>query len=175
MIKSDSSVYKICLDVGAGFSLLLNSIDDKQISDIYLFGMIRTMWKPDRIVSIGVEANYLNLMKDKKTSVNTEFGATDFEAVLYCYPINGILSMRILDLDVFAGAGIAFVKSSVKAFNEESNTSIIAGSYNFGLAYSYLISKNLYIGIEGKVFFISSINKTASALILKIDWDMLEW
>ncbi len=173
--NADSSVYKVSIEVGVGPSLVLNKMYSKKLEDINTFAMLRMMWKPDKILHIGIEADYLNLMNENKTDITTEFGKTDFNASMYCYPVNGVLSMQFWGIDLYAGAGIAFVKSSITAFNEESKGAIIAGSYIYGASYSKYYSDEFSIGLEAKGFFISSINKIATALILKINWDLYSY
>lgn len=173
--ESDSSVYKVSMELGGGTSLLMNKMYAKRLSDFNTFGMIRFMWRPDRILNLGIEADYLNLMNETKENISTEFGSTNFDAKLYCYPINAVLSMKVWGIDFYAGAGMAIVESRVEAFNVISDAEIICGSYTYGLSYSKPLADNFSIGLEGKGFFISSINKAAVAIILKINWDLLKY
>ena len=173
--KVDSSVYKLSLEVGSGASMMMNKMNSRRFEDINLFAMVRLMWRPDRILNIGIEADYLDLMNDQRSGVETEFGTTDFRAKLFCYPINGILSMKLFGIDIYAGAGIAFVISRINAFDETSETHIITGSYTYAMAYSIPLTPRLSMGAEGKVFIVSTVNKVATSLILKLNWDILVW
>ena len=172
---TDTSYYNVSVEVGGGLSIMFNKMYSKKLNDIKAFAMMRVMWKPDKILNIGVEADYLNLMTEKKTNITTEFGTTDFSANLSCIPLNVVLSMGVCGFDIYAGTGLAFVNSSITAFNDQSDATIIAGSYIYGLSYSKLISKDLSIGLEAKGFFISSINKIASALIIKVNWNIYSY
>lgn len=173
--ESDSSKYKVSIELGAGTSLLINKMYAKKLSDFNAFWTIRIMWHPERILSVGIEADYLTLLKERKENINTDFGKTNFDAKLFSYPINAVLSMKIWGIDLYAGAGIAFVESKVNAFEVISDAEIISGSYTYGLSYSTLLFDDFSIGVEGKGFFITSVNKAATALILKINWDFLNY
>lgn len=168
----DNETYSLSLSISSGASLLLNKYEGykqerNKLKELFYYPTLKVMWRTNTLLNIGLESTYLTVMKDE------DYQITNFEGKMTALPVSLLFDMVIWGIDIYAGFGVTFLESNIKAFDDISSSRIIAGNYIYGLGYNIPITKNLGIGVEAKVFFITSINKYIACLGLNINYNIL--
>jgi hypothetical protein len=133
------------------------------------------MWNTNTLLNIGIESAFITIMKDQQYNQNTDFGITNFEALMTALPISLIFDMNIWKFNLYAGFGAAYIESYINAFDDNSSSSIIAGNYIYGLEYFISLTERLKVGLEAKLYYITSINKYLPGACISIGYDVFRW
>ncbi|MFZ4413919.1 MAG: hypothetical protein ACOYOV_12615 [Bacteroidales bacterium] len=166
--------FSLAATIGNG--LIANIDNTKKFNEnIYFSPSLRILWKPNRLLNIGIESAYLTISKQDSTTVSTEFGSTALRARLNGIPLLLVFNMKISKIDVFYGIGLSYVTSRLEAFGERVVVSNWYYCYDVALAYSHPLSKNLAIGIEAKTYFFPKLQKISGGLLINFSYRFLRW
>lgn len=168
---NDTEKYSLSLSISSGASLLLNKYEgykqaQNKLKELFFYPTLKIMWRTNTLLNIGLESTYLTVMKDE------DYQLTKFEAKMTAVPVSLLFNMNIWGIDIYAGFGVTFIESNINAFDDFSSSRIIAGNYIYGLGYNIPISKSLGVGIEAKVFYITSINKYITCLGVNFSYNL---
>ena len=169
------TTFSFSIDAAFGASLNINYLfEDKEPAFDYT-PMIRLLWKPNNDLSIGIETSLIKITNVNKTNVQTEFGIANIKGGVRAIPLVFVFNINKFGFDLFGGVGAAFVMTSIDSFNQTSKSSIIAGSYLYGLGYCVEVDKRLRIGIELFNYFITNIDRNIAGSRLKLSYDFYHW
>ena len=110
--------------------------------------LIRGMWHPGRSLAVGLMSGYIQLSNDKFPE--TENASARLSAV----PMQMALSMRFSALELGMGLGPYLLLSEIDYITVAKSNRLELGVTFFG-SYYIPIQKNLYIGFEARVLYLS--------------------
>ena len=105
--QNKDSLYTLTSYVGAGYVYNVTSFDYEYASlnrggwQAYL----RVMWKPEYLLSGGIEFGYTGVYSIDESSIQTDSGATSIKTNSYAYPLMIVFSMVSSNCGVTNGAG----------------------------------------------------------------------
>ena len=114
-----------------------------------LQGYLRVMWKPEYLLSGGIEFGYTSVYSVEENNIQTTSGTTNLKTNVYAYPLMIVFSMPIINnWDINAGTGYAFSVVKNESFGQESFSSDPASTFMLSTAYYWPVMKNSNLGVE---------------------------
>jgi hypothetical protein len=139
-------------------------------------GSIRVMWKPEYLLSAGLEVDRTHVYSVDQDQVQSEFGTTDLHASKAAWLILPVFSMSPLPaLEVNVGIGSAISTASVESFGNTSNSSEFGSAFMASVAYLVPLSENLRLGGELKFLRINKYEDDNLSLQVTLAYRFLEW
>jgi hypothetical protein len=160
------TIYSVSFQGFTGVSVKFRS-EKIALNNIFFSPGIKILWMPDNLLSIGIESDYIHLLKKSIKTQTSDYGETDFYASMNSVSLMTIFSMKIEDFDLAGGVGISYVTSNIVSFGTETNISNIYYCYTASLCYNFLKYKNFDLGLELKIFTISKLNSLIGGIYLK--------
>lgn len=149
--QNKDSLYSFTAYLGAGYVYNPTSFD-------YEYGSInrgswnanlRIMWKPEYLLSGGIEFGYTGVYSIDESSVETDFGTTGIKTTSYAYPLMIVFSMHIKKDWLFnAGTGLAFSVAKNEAFGGDVFSSNASSTTMISTAYYFPVMKDSQLGLE---------------------------
>ena len=139
-------------------------------------GSIRIMWKPEYLLSAGLEVGRTHIYSVNQDQVQTEFGTTDLHSSKDAWLILPVFSMSPLPaLEVNVGIGSAISTATVESFGNTSNSSEFGSAFMASVAYLVPLSGNLRLGGELKFIRINKYEDDNLSLQVTLAYRFLEW
>jgi len=149
--QNKDSLYTLTSYVGAGYVYNVTSFDYEYASlnrggwQAYL----RVMWKPEYLLSGGIEFGYTGVYSIDESSIQTDSGATSIKTNSYAYPLMIVFSMSPRkNWEVNVGTGVAFSVVKNEAFGSDAFSSNASSTSMVSTAYYYPVMKDSRLGLE---------------------------
>ena len=149
--QNNESLYSLTTYVGAGFVYNVTSFDYEygSLNRSGLLANLRVMWKPEYLLSGGIEFGYTGVYTIDESSVQTDSGTTSIKTNSYAYPLMMVFSMSpIENLKVNFGTGVAFSVVKNQAFGNEAFSSNASSTSMISTAYYWPVMKDSRLGLE---------------------------
>ena len=136
-------VHTLYIHAGGGFTRNVSDFDvvPEGLDRSGMFGTVRLMWKPEHLLSFGLEAGYQRIYAVNITNAPSPVGPISGNSVLNAIPVLLIFSMPVIDhFEAYVGGGFGFLHSTVEFLGDETISSaytpalMAAGSYFFPLS-----------------------------------------
>ena len=168
--------YTLSTEIGAGYSFYLTDMDYNELNKNGYSGMIRFMWNPEHLLSIGLETGYNYLYSVHLDNIETEFGNTEFSASMAAVPVFISFAMKVTDnFKIRAGSGTYLLFNRGDMFGNEIKSSLISIGFQTGFSYQRSLTKDFAIGGELQYSYISKIQDQTLSLQIIIIYDLLRW
>ncbi len=139
-------------------------------------GSIRVMWKPEYLLSAGLEVDRTHVYSVNQDQVQSEFGTTELHASKDAWLILPVFSMSPLPaLEANVGFGSAISTATVESFGNTSNSSAFGSAFMASVAYLVPLSENLRLGGELKFMRINKYEDDNLSLQVTLSYRFLEW
>ena len=172
----NEETYSLTAEFGAGYSRYFTTMDYDDLNKNGFSGMVRVMWNPEHLLSVGLETGYQYLYSIEVNNVETEFGTSDFSASMIAVPIFIAISMRVApNIKLTAGSGMFLLSNSGTAFGDALESSQISIGAHAGIAYVYPLNNLISIGGELQYSYYSKIQDQTFALQFLFVYKFLEW
>jgi len=149
--QNKDSLYSLTAYVGAGYVYNVTSFDYEyaSLNRGGLQGYLRVMWKPEYLLSGGIEFGYTGVYSIDEGNVQTDYGTTSIKTNSYAYPLLMVFSMSPMkDLEVNFGTGVAFSVVKNEAFGSDAFSSNGSSTSMISTAYYFPVMKNSRVGFE---------------------------
>ena len=157
-----SGNYAFSIEAMGGLSYNLKE-DNFKSKKLDLSPSIRILWRPNHRLNFGIEITDLVVRRS-----DYEKNKEKLQARLEAVPVYLVFNMNLLSLDFTGGIGASYMKSTIEAFNDQAISTNWHYCFNFGLGYSYYLSKSFGAGIEGKFFSLTKTDEIVGGVYLKI-------
>jgi hypothetical protein len=178
--QTKDTLYYLTVDIGAGYSRYITTLDDENLDQNGYGGTIRIMWHPEHLLSLGFESGYQYLYRLGGQVKLAEAGISDVRASMVSIPIMVIFSMKIFpehlsNLEIKSGLGVFLLYNRGSAFGASIKNSQISIGYSAAVTYLQPISDVLLIGGEINYLNISKIQDSAILFQLMLSYKFLQW
>ena len=170
------TVYSISTEIGVGYSRYLTTMDYDDLNKNGFSGLVKVMWNPEHLLSIGLETGYQYLYSIHVTDYSTEFGTTEFKASMYTVPVFIVFAMKVApNVKLTAGTGMNLLYNSGEIFGDKIQSNQISIGAHAGVAYTYPINNSMSIGGELVYSYISKLQDQTVALQFIFAYDFLKF
>jgi hypothetical protein len=171
-----AQTYRLNGTVGVGYTRFISDMHLTGLNKNGYAGTLKLMWQPDHLLRVGLETGYYRLYSIEQNNIKTEFGPTNAHSSLGAYPIILNWAMQIIDdLEIFAGIGTTFLKTSFKSFGIEANSTQLSTSYIIGGTYTHEMSNKIKLGGELKYYRINKIEDGSLTLQFIFVYTLFDW
>jgi len=149
--QNKDSLYTLTSYIDAGIVYNVTSFDYEyaSLNRLGWQAHLRVMWKPEYLLSGGIEFGYTGVYTVDESSVQTDSGTTSISTNSYAYPLMIVLSMSIVkNWEVNFGTGVAFSVVKNQAFGSDAFSSNASSTTMFSTAYYYPVMKDSHLGLE---------------------------
>jgi hypothetical protein len=166
------------LILGGGYGFRLGAVDaptsEVDISTTSPAVTLRVMWKPEHLVSVGIETGYIPLTQ-ANTKGQIKPGEVDGNAQLTAIPAIIVFSMEKYNIELAAGIGMY----SLQLYGKSSKNVIVENSalemgYMFSGAYSIPIG-DFALGFEMKYLALTDREITMFIPNIRLRWNMFSY
>lgn len=175
--QRDSS-HRLRLIVGGGYGFRLNKVDaptaDVDISTSSPGGTLRLMWKPEHLLSVGIESGYLPITQATAKG-NIKPDEADGNANLTAIPALLIFSMEKYGVELSAGLGMYSLRVRGKSNKGSLENSAVEIGYTFSGAYTLELSNSLGIGAEVKYYAFTDRDIVMLFPQLRLEWTVFAY
>jgi hypothetical protein len=178
MISSpvQSQNYYLNVQGGVGYARFITDMDQTGLDQNGIISSFRIMWEPEHLLLIGLESGYNSLYTYEESDLETDFGTTDAKSSLSSIPLFFVISMKIIpSINLMAGFGPSYLKTSFDAFGWQTKSTQISTSFYVAAAYNYPLNHNLSVGGEFRWYQIRKIEDGTLSLQLTLGYKLLTW
>lgn len=173
------SLIRVQLTIGGGWGFRTSDINipDNQlhVSTRSPCASLRAMWKPEHMLSVGIESGYLPItqVEAKGTPQNDE---DDGNANLSAIPILATFAMDQYGIELAAGIGVykLMVEGTSSKGKGIKNDALELG-YSFSVSYTLELSSALGLGFNVKYFVFTDREIAMIAPQLSLAWTVLSY
>jgi len=134
------------------------------------------MWKPEYLLSAGLEFGITYVYSVDEKSVQTDSGTTNLNNNINAYPIMAVFSMSPMEnLEVNVGTEIAITSSTNSSFGNESSARDFGAVFMISTGYFFPVANNFRIGTELRGTKIVKYDDYNVALFISLAYKFLEW
>jgi hypothetical protein len=170
------TVYSISTEIGVGYSRYFTTMDYDDLNKNGFSGLVKVMWNPEHLLSIGLETGYQYLYSIDISNYDTEFGTTEFKASMYAVPVFIVFAMKVApNVKLTAGTGMHLLYNSGEIFGDKIQSNQISIGAHAGVAYTYPINNSMSIGGELIYSYISKLQDQTVALQFVFVYDFLKF
>ena len=170
------TVYSISTEIGVGYSRYFTTMDYDDLNKNGFSGLVKVMWNPEHLLSIGLETGYQYLYSIDISNYDTEFGTTQFKASMYAVPVFIVFAMKVApNVKLTAGTGMHLLYNSGEIFGDKIESNQISIGAHAGVAYTYPINNSMSIGGELVYSYISKLQDQTIALQFIFAYDFLKF
>jgi len=176
--QSAGPLYTLTAYANAGYVRNLSQFDAPPpgLNQNGFAGSIRVMWKPEYLLSAGLEVGLTHVYSINQDQVQTEFGTTDLHASKDAWLILPVFSMSPFSaVEINLGIGSAISTATVESFGNTSNSSEFGSAFMASVAYLVPLSGNLRLGGELKFMRINKYEDNNLSLQITFAYRFLEW
>ena len=172
----EDTVYSISTEIGVGYSRYFTTMDYDDLNKNGFSGLVKVMWNPEHLLSIGLETGYQYLYSIDISNYDTEFGTTEFKASMYAVPVFIVFAMKVApNVKLTAGTGMHLLYNSGEIFGDKIESNQISIGVHTGVAYTYPINNSMSIGGELVYSYISKLQDQTVALQFIFAYDFLKF
>ncbi len=172
----EDTVYSISTEIGVGYSRYFTTMDYDDLNKNGFSGLVKVMWNPEHLLSIGLETGYQYLYSIDISNYDTEFGTTEFKASMYAVPVFIVFAMKVApNVKLTAGTGMHLLYNSGEIFGDKIQSNQISIGAHAGVAYTYPINNSMSIGGELVYSYISKLQDQTIALQFIFAYDFLKF
>lgn len=172
----EDTVYSISTEIGVGYSRYFTTMDYDDLNKNGFSGLVKVMWNPEHLLSIGLETGYQYLYSIDISNYDTEFGTTQFKASMYAVPVFIVFAMKVApNVKLTAGTGMHLLYNSGEIFGDKIESNQISIGVHTGVAYTYPINNSMSIGGELVYSYISKLQDQTIALQFIFAYDFLKF
>lgn len=173
---ASSKTYYLNIFASGGYARFITDMDLSGIDKNGLATSFRIMWQPEHLLRIGLESGYNYLYSYEENGIETEFGTTDAKSSLSSIPVFFVMAMQLSSaIDISAGLGPSFLKTSFESFDWQTKSTQISTSYYVACSYKQPLSKKILLGGELRFYRIHKIDDSTLSLQLTIGYRLLSW
>ena len=170
------SLYSVSLNIGFGFTRYVTLLPQLGLDKNSFNVTGRIMWRPEHLLSVGIESGYVPLFKLNADNYQSVFGSTDVELSLTAIPIFLIFGMELFEnLEIYAGVGGASLNSTADYFDNKVVSASWTNAYELAASYSYQVKDNLKLGGEFKWYNLSKVEDSTLILQIAIMYDLFSY
>ena len=165
----------LSLEGGGGYTRFLTDADIAGLSKSGFAGTVRLMWKPEHLLSLGLETGYQYLYSVELNNVATEFGTTNFNASMTTVPIMIAFAMRVTpEVRLRAATGMYLLSNTGEIFGDDLESSELSIGMGAGASYTVPIGERLSLGGELRYSYISKIQESSLGLQILLEYQLFE-
>jgi hypothetical protein len=170
------TTYSLTTEIGLGYSRYFTTMDYNDLNKNGFSGIVRVMWNPEHLLSIGLESGYQKLYSINWKNVESEFGTTDFSASMNAVPIFIVFAMKVMpNVKLIAGAGMYLLNNRGSIFGDALQSSQLSiGAYG-GVSYQYPLNESVSLGGELSYSYYSKIQDQTLSIQFLFIYKFLEW
>ncbi len=174
--QNKDSIYSVTIDVGGGFTRYVTLLPQIGLDKNSFHVTGRIMWKPEHLLSVGIESGFVPLFKLNANNYQSFFGSTDVELSLNAVPIFLTFGMDIFEnFRLYAGVGGASLNSTADYFDNKVVSSSWTNAYELAASYMLPISSGLNLGGEFKWYNFSKIEDSALLLQIVLRYNLISY
>lgn len=117
-------------------------------------GVLRAMWFPGRMLSVGIMTGYYFLVEDKISSIQGQNSPINATARLSAVPLQLAISMRQNNIELGLGMGPYIMMSTIDYGPPASGKRFELGLTFYG-SYVFRMNSDIYIGPEFRILYLS--------------------
>ena len=153
--KGRDSLFQVRLAAGAGWGFRISEItipnNQIDVSTSCPAASLRLLWKPEHMLSVGIESGYLPITQ-VSSKAPLKPNEADGNANLSAIPILAVFSMEKYGFEAAAGIGVYQLMVSGKSNKGSIENSAIELGYMFSGSYVFRFSSRIGAGIDLKYF-----------------------
>ncbi|MCB0732585.1 MAG: hypothetical protein KDC88_16295 [Ignavibacteriae bacterium] len=175
--QNNEQLYKVNTTLSFGYSYFATAISSRRLNRFQPNASFKIMWKPEHLLSIGLEGGYVKLYTlEKEGFTSTDFGITNVNVDMSAVPLFMAFSMEILEnININGGIGGFLLLTNVEAFDNLVTSTGWSTGYNFGVDYKIEYSNHLNFGSEIKCYYISKVESVSIGLNLFIQYALVKY
>ena len=171
-----SQTYFLNVEAGAGYARYITDMDQSGLNQNGITSSFRVMWQPEHLLRIGLESGYNSLFTYEESGIESDFGQTDAKSSLSSIPLFFVIAMQIYStVEVSAGFGPSFLKTSFDAFDWHTTSTQMSTSYYLAARYYYSLNEKIYLGSELKWYQIQKLEDYTLSLQIMIGYHLFSW
>jgi len=171
--------YSLTGYVGAGYVRNVSSFDPPVpgVTQDGFAGSLRVMWKPDYLLSAGLEVGHTDVYSIEQTGVQGDSGATsNLTASNEAWPILAVFSMSpYKGVELQAGFGMAVTITNAESFGASTSSSGVGSAYMLSGAYLVPVATDLRLGGEIKYTNMNKYDDQNVTFSVVLAYKFLEW
>lgn len=176
--QSGDVPYTLTAFVGGGYARGLSAFDPAVdgVNRDGFAGSIRLMWKPDYLISAGLEVGHTDIYSIEQTGVPSDSGTSDLSATNKAWPILAVFSMSpYTGVELQAGFGMAIAEATAESFGNSSSSGGVGSAYMLSGGYLVPLSDEFRLGGEIKYTHMNKYDDHVLAVQLVLAYKVLEW
>lgn len=173
---TSAQTYSLNGYVGVGYARFLTDMDLDGLNQNGYNTMIRLMWKPEHLLSVGLESGYHYLYNYESHIDDPDFGSTNVKSTLTGVPLFFVAAMEIIpSVELLGGIGPTFLNTYFNSYGVESQSSQITTSYFVAGRYEYPINESLALGGELNYYRINKIEDSTLSVLFVLSYRLMSW
>jgi hypothetical protein len=172
------AIHTLFVQGGGGFTYNVSDFDNVPdgLSSSGLFGTVRVMWKPEHLLSFGIESGFQRVYSVEVSNVPTQFGTISGTSVLNALPVLLIFSMPVIEhVEVYLGAGFGVLYSTVEFLGDKTVSNAYTPAFMAAGSYLHPISENFSLGGELRyVYFDRFVDQNVGLQVL-LSYRLTSW
>ena len=149
-------VHTLYVHAGGGLTRNVSDFDDAVpgLQRSGLFGTVRVMWKPEHLLSVGIESGFQRVYAVEITDAPSPVGPISGNSVLNALPVTLVFSMPVIErFEAYVGAGFSVLYSTVEFLGDKTVTSAYTPSFMAAGSYFVPLSDDLRLGGEVRYIY----------------------
>jgi hypothetical protein len=172
----NNTTYSLSTEISLGYSRYLTTMDYEDLNQNGFSGLVKVMWNPEHLLSIGLETGYQYFYSIDINNYDTEFGPTQFKASMYAVPVFFVFAMKVApNIKLTAGTGIHLLYNSGEIFGDQIESNQISIGAHAGVSYTYPINNSMSIGGELMYSYISKLQDQTIAIQFMFVYDFFRY
>lgn len=174
--QKDNDKYSVDSFIGIGDGMFISDLHFDGLNKNSSNAIIRFMWKPEHLLSVGLETGFGVFYTTSQENVDTEYGVTDIETTLFTVPIFIVYSMEIFEnFDLSVGMGPQILFSKVDSHNNKVTSTQISSGYMFSGYYMYPLSSGTSLGGGFRWNYVQKIHDGSLFLQIMFKYNLIEY
>lgn len=173
---ASAQTYQLNGYVGLGYARFLTDMELDGLNQNGYNAKIRLMWKPEHLLSVGLESGYQYLYSYESTIEDSDFGTSSVKSTLAGVPLFFVAAMEVLpSVEILGGFGPMFLNTYFDSYGDESESSQISTSYFVAGRYEHPINESLAIGGEINYCRINKLEDSTLSLQFILSYRLLTY
>ena len=168
--NKNDSLFRFTSEISLGYS----AKTDKNYKIGGISPGIRLMWEPNKKLNIGIESTFMQIEKHFFNSTNQNNNEPE-KANLNAIPILLVFNMEIWKMNFYGSVGASYVWTRL----DTKNDLVISSQWNYTImlssGYTYYFNEWIGIGIEGKYYLFTKLEKQLFSINIKTKFCLLTW
>ena len=179
--QDQDTLYTLTAYVGGGYTRSFSGFEQIPGLDMNpgrdgLSGLVRVMWTPEHLLSVGLETGFARVYSMNAKAVQTAFGRTDFSSVLNVIPLSLSFSMHLTRrLEGYIGSTSYLLYSYTQSFGSSAYGTMLSIGFSAALSYMWSLNDDWNAGCELKWYHIEKSKDDNAMFEVVISYKFLEW